>query len=147
MKQNFMFPGLLFLMASVFSGSAMDIYVSPGGTGKADGSSKYPFHTIDQARNQARNFVGKEAVTIHLEDGGIQAYPVIYRAVNTGNAIVSGGRLLSVQWAPYLESILAKVLLATMGVSILGGGIGSGIRIFKRWIKKFLPIRTCLSWI
>ncbi len=99
MKMNFKFPGILWFLASLLPLNAIDIYVTPGGTGKADGSSKYPFHTIEQAPDLARNYVGKEAVNIHLndgiyylekpltfttEDGGTQAYPVYYQAVNEG---------------------------------------------------------------
>ncbi len=120
MKMNFKFPGILWFLASLLPLNAMDIYVTPCGTGKADGSSKYPFHTIEQAPDLARNYVGKEAVNIHLndgiyylekpltfttEDGGTQAYPVYYQAVNEGKAMISGGRLLSVKWEPYREEI------------------------------------------
>jgi len=120
MMKNYKFLGLLILMGTLLPCSAKDIYVSPGGASKSDGSIKYPFHTIIQARNMARKFVGKEVVTIHLndgvyylekpvaltwEDGGTQRYPVYYRAVNEGKAFISGGRQLAVQWTSYGEGI------------------------------------------
>ena len=110
----------LFLQAFILTGSAMDIYVSPGGNGRADGTFEYPFHSIDEARQAALAHTGNESVNIWLndgiyylekpvrftwEDGGTQRYPVYYRAVNEGKAIISGGKRLSVQWSTYREGI------------------------------------------
>jgi hypothetical protein len=95
--------------------TAKDIFVSPGGNDTADGSSVFPLQSIETARKLARQFVAKEAVIIYLsdgvyyldktiafkpEDGGTKEFPIYYKAVNEGKAIVSGGKLLNVSWTP-----------------------------------------------
>ena len=111
---------VLLMWVAILPVASKDLYVSPRGTLDADGSLQSPFRTIDQARALARHLVGKEALVIHLddgiyylespivftpEDGGNQACPVYYRAVNEGKAIISGGRLLQVNWIPFREGI------------------------------------------
>ena len=60
---------LLLVLAYSLTGLAMEIYVTPGGNGKADGSFKNPLHSIEDARKMARQFLGKETVIIYLNDG------------------------------------------------------------------------------
>jgi hypothetical protein len=111
---------ILLLLTLFLSVQAKDIYVSPEGSGKADGSSEHPFRTIEEAQLASRDFVGKEEVHIWLgngiyyldkpirfthEDGGTAQYPVYYRAIQDGKAIISGGRRLELQWLPYKEGI------------------------------------------
>ncbi|MCP4311756.1 MAG: sulfatase-like hydrolase/transferase [Bacteroidetes bacterium] len=119
MRHSNFFSALILLLLA-YTGLAKDIYITPGGEGRADGSIEYPFHSIEEARVQARDFVGQEMVNIYLndgvyylerpviftwEDGGTEAFPVFYRAVNEGKALISGGELLSVQWTPYKDGI------------------------------------------
>lgn len=99
---------------------ALDLYVIPGGSGRADGSRDYPFFSIQEARNAAQIYAGKEIITIWLNDGiyylddairflpengGSLQHPVYYRAVNEGKAMISGGKKLEVQWTPYKDGI------------------------------------------
>lgn len=108
---------LILLLVGIcgFNASSKDIYVSPGGSGIADGSNKHPLHSIEDARNLARKYAGKEAVTIYLKDGiyyldkalvfasedsGTLEFPIFYKAANEGKAIVSGGKRLKVSWSP-----------------------------------------------
>jgi len=117
-RPNYFITFLLVLFA--LNGAAKDIYVSPGGEGRANGSKRYPFHSIEDARERARDFVGKEMVTIYLndgvyyldnpitftwEDGGSAEYPVYYLAVNDGKAIISGGKRLEVRWTVFKDDI------------------------------------------
>ena len=118
MRRNYIITFLLVLIS--LKGAAKDIYVSPGGEGRANGSKRYPFHSIEDARERARDFVGKEIVTIYLndgvyylekpitftwEDGGSAQYPVYYQAVNEGKAIISGGERLEVEWTDFKDGI------------------------------------------
>jgi len=99
--------------------TALDLYVSPEGAAKADGSFDHPY-TLNEARQAARSYPGGEAVNIWLmdgiyylektlvfspEDGGTQEDPVFYRALNDGKAILSGGRRLEVKWEAFRDGI------------------------------------------
>jgi len=114
------FSIFILVLSCYLSGLAKDIYVSPGGEGRADGSIEYPLHSILKARDMARKYIGNEVVNICLNDGiyyleesiqltwmdgGTKKFPVYYRAVNEGKAIISGGRRLEVQWIPFRDGI------------------------------------------
>ena len=97
------------------------IYVSPAGNDQADGSQTSPLATMSAARKLARNFAGKEAVTIHVADGvyylpetlvfepqdsGSAENQILYVAENEGGAILSGGSLLELAWQPHTDGIM-----------------------------------------
>ena len=118
MLRNYFFVFLLLLFPQGLI--AKDIYVKPGGEGRETGSKRYPYHSIEAARQRARDFAGKEVVNIYLndgvyyldttlvfspEDGGTEARPVYYRAINEGQAIISGGERLEVRWEPFQDGI------------------------------------------
>lgn len=118
MRLNCFFCFLLVLFS--LSVSAKDIYVKPGGEGRETGSKRYPYHSIEAARERTRDFIGKEVVNIYLndgvyyldktlvftwEDGGTESFPVYYRAINEGAVHLSGGDRLEVQWEPYKDGI------------------------------------------
>jgi len=99
--------------------SAVDLYVSPEGSEQADGSFGRPYK-LEQVREAASRFLGKEEVNIWLNDGmyyldealvfshidgGTREYPVYYRALHEGKAIISGGRRLDVKWETYRDGI------------------------------------------
>ena len=101
-----------FILSGAFL-SAADFYVSPGGRPGASGSNTEPFASLAEARDAAREFAGKETVTIHLADGvyylpetltlspadsGSDDHPVVYQAVNEGRAVISGGMKLELEW-------------------------------------------------
>ena len=111
---------ILLISLCTLAGKAVDIYVTPGGEGRAEGSFEHPYHSIEEAQMAARVHSGKEMVNIRLkdgiyylekpliftpEDGGTEQYPVYYRALHEGKAIISGGMQLQVEWKPYLAGI------------------------------------------
>lgn len=108
------------LLAGLSSVHAADIYVSPAGDDAATGTGDKPLGSLSAARDAARQFAGKESVTVHVADGiyylpealvfspadsGTEAAPVVYQAVNEGGAILSGGSLLSLDWKDYKDGI------------------------------------------
>lgn len=100
--------------------NAADLHVSPTGKDSNAGTEAAPFSSLSAARDAARKFAGKEAVTVHVADGvyylpealvftaadsGSEAAPVSYEAVNEGGAVLSGGSLLSLDWKEYKDGI------------------------------------------
>jgi hypothetical protein len=100
--------------------NAADIYVSPNGNDSNEGTKKKPFATILAAKNAASKYAGKELVTVHVADGvyylpetlvfkpedsGSEKFPVIYKADNEGQAVLSGGTLLNLKWGEYQDGI------------------------------------------
>ncbi|MGJ8634658.1 MAG: right-handed parallel beta-helix repeat-containing protein, partial [Luteolibacter sp.] len=99
---------------------AADIHVSPTGDDGNPGTGDSPLVSLSAARDMAREFAGKEAVTIHVADGiyylpetlvlspgdsGSESAPFVYKAVNEGGAILSGGSELDLTWEPYEDGI------------------------------------------
>jgi len=99
---------------------ALDLYVSPAGKDSNSGTEGAPLATLAAARDAARKVVGKEAVTIHVGNGvyhlpetlvftpadsGSTEFPVVYRALNEGRAVLSGGSELKLDWKPYRDGI------------------------------------------
>lgn len=99
---------------------AADFYVAPTGSDSNSGAKDSPFQSISAARDAVREVLGKQKVTIHLADGiyylpetlvftpadsGTEEFPVIYRALNEGKAVVSGGTKLKLNWRPYRDGI------------------------------------------
>ncbi|WP_430931209.1 PDZ domain-containing protein [Saccharicrinis sp. 156] len=111
----------LILIAFVFNvAQAADIYVSTKGSDSNKGTKKKPFATLLAAKNAAQKYAGKESVTIHVQDGvyylsetlvfepkdsGSEKYPILYKAINEGGAVLSGGTMLELTWKPYLDGI------------------------------------------
>jgi hypothetical protein len=48
---------------------AAEFHVSPAGKDSNPGSAEAPFASLSKARDAARKVAGKEAVTVHVEDG------------------------------------------------------------------------------
>jgi len=103
----------VFGYATVCAQSA-EFYVSPAGSDMAAGNRAAPFRTLEQARDAARPFCGKEPVTVWLHDGiysiektiefdtrdsGTAENPVIYKAVPGETPVISGGEKLT-GWQP-----------------------------------------------
>lgn len=108
---------LLLIQASSFSA---DFYVSPNGIDANSGSESEPLASFAAARNAARKYVGKEAVTVHVADGtyylpatlvftpedsGSKDHPVLYAAQTEGGAVLSGGSELKLSWEPHEAGI------------------------------------------
>jgi len=99
---------------------ALELHVAPNGNDANPGTDAKPLATLAAARDAARKVAGKEAVTIHVGDGiyhlpetlvftpadsGSAKFPVVYRAVNEGRAVLSGGSELKLNWKPYRDGI------------------------------------------
>ena len=123
---RFLFPvAVLSACLNVSPASAVEFFVSPGGSDTASGTQGAPFATISRARKAASSFAGKQDLTIFLRggdyylpetvvftaaDSGSVAHPVVYRAFNNETPAISGGVRLDLQWEPYKDGIMrAKV--------------------------------------
>ena len=99
---------------------ALDLHVSAAGKDANPGTEGAPLATLAAARDAARKVAGKEAVTIHVGDGvyhlpetlvftpadsGSTEFPVVYRAVKEGRAVLIGGSELKLNWKPYRDGI------------------------------------------
>jgi hypothetical protein len=119
------------ILAAIWQVHAADMHVSPDGRDRNPGTSAAPFRTLAAARDAARKFAGKEAVTIHVADGfydlpetlvftprdsGTAQHPVTWRAANEGKAVLSGGRKLKLDWKPWRDGIMMATTPA--GISI-----------------------------
>ncbi|CAA6691311.1 FIG01093541: hypothetical protein [Lentimonas sp. CC11] len=124
MKQLFSFKNsalkLLCVLAIPSISQAADIYVSTQGTDSNSGTKSAPVASLAAAQNLVRTVAGKEAVTVHVEDGiyylpetlvftpedsGATQAPIIYKAENEGKAVLSGGSQLDLTWQPYQGGI------------------------------------------
>ena len=91
---------------------AAEIHVAPDGNDANPGTRDAPLQSLAAARDAARRFAGKEAVTVHVADGvyylpetlvftpadsGTEDHPVTYLAENEGGAVLSGGTKLRAQ--------------------------------------------------
>ena len=119
-KKPLFFTGLFAALAISGHALALDLYVSPAGKDANPGTEAAPLASLAAARDAARKVVGKEAVTIHVGDGiyhlpetlvlapadsGSAEFPVVYRAVNEGRAVLSGGSELKLDWKPTRDGI------------------------------------------
>ena len=106
--------------ALAVSAHGLDLHVSPAGKDTNPGTEAAPLASLAAARDAARKVAGKEAVTVHVGDGvfhlpetlvftpadsGSAEFPVVYRAVNEGRAILSGGSELKLDWKPTRDGI------------------------------------------
>jgi len=108
------------------AGRAGEFYVAPGGDDANPGTLAKPFATLARAQQAARPAAGRAAVTVWLRagtyylpealvftaaDSGTQAAPVVYRAYEQEEPVISGGlRLTNLKWTPYKDGIMqAKV--------------------------------------
>ena len=109
---------VLLNMACTTNGT--DLYVSSEGSDTNNGTKDKPFATLSAAKNAARKYAGKQLVTVHVEDGiyylpetltfqpedsGTEEFPVLFKAVNEGKAILSGGTQLNLSWKPFKDGI------------------------------------------
>ena len=117
---NFSIFALSLLLLSPISVNATDIYVASTGSDTNSGAVDAPLQSLAAAREAARAFAGKEAVTIHVADGvyylpetlvfkaadsGTKDFPIAYRAANEGAAVLSGGSTLDLQWTAFKNGI------------------------------------------
>jgi hypothetical protein len=110
------------VMAFALTGQAFafDLHVAPAGNDTNPGTEAAPLATLAAARDAVRKVAAKEAVTVHVGDGtyhlpetlvftpadsGSAEFPVVYRAVNEGRAVLSGGSELKLEWKPFRDGI------------------------------------------
>ena len=100
---------------------AVDLYVSPAGSDALVGTTQAKsVASLAKARDLARPYAGKTAVTVHVADGvyylpetltfasqdsGSEKNPVVYKADNEGGAVLSGGSKLELKWQSYRDGI------------------------------------------
>ena len=100
---------------------AVDLYVSPAGSDAFVGTTQAKsVASLAKARDLARPYAGKTAVTVHVADGvyylpetlifasqdsGTATHPIVYRADNEGGAVLSGGSKLELDWTAYQAGI------------------------------------------
>jgi hypothetical protein len=114
--------------------TAADLHVSPLGNDSHPGTAAAPLATLAAARDSARRFAGKEAVTIHVADGvyylpetlvvtpadsGTVDFPVTWKAEHEGKAILSGGMKLALEWKPFREGIYQAATPAGLSIDQL----------------------------
>ena len=93
---------------------ATELYVSPSGNDEANGTQAAPLATVTEAQKRMRAAGAADGGTVYLEDGvyylsdtlvfepqdsGSEGKPVVYKALNEGGAVLSGGILLELEWA------------------------------------------------
>jgi hypothetical protein len=113
---------------------AAELYVSPAGKESSPGTSAAPLKNLAAARDAARKFAGKEAVTIHVADGihylpetlvftatdsGSEKFPIVYQSVNEGKAVLSGGLKLDLKWQAQADGIFKAATLAGLAIDQL----------------------------
>ncbi|MGJ8592759.1 MAG: right-handed parallel beta-helix repeat-containing protein [Aquaticitalea sp.] len=120
MKRH-LFLLVYFLLTSVLMlAQSVELYVSPNGADSNTGTKNKPLETFAAAQLKTRTFAGKQAVTVYFDDGvyylpetiifkpedsGTEKFPIIYRAKNEGEAVLSGGLKLELVWKSYRDGI------------------------------------------
>jgi hypothetical protein len=115
----------LTILLTSFKPAIKDIFVSNNGNDNGTGTKESPVKTLDRAKELSASFKGKTAVNIILNDGiyylantlvlnennsGTKDYPITYRALHEGKAIISGGKELSLIWKLFKNGIyIAKI--------------------------------------
>jgi hypothetical protein len=102
---------------------AAELFVSPAGSDSNPGTKNNPLQTPVGARDMVRasGKLGKEPVTVSFlpgtyymteslgfgpEDSGTEKAPVVYRSLEEGKAVFSGGVKLKLEWQSYRDGIL-----------------------------------------
>lgn len=99
---------------------ATELYVSPDGNDSNSGSKASPVASLQRAKALARSKAGQSPVQVNVADGvyylpetlvfepgdsGSKSNPVIYRSINEGGAVLSGGSKLDLDWTVYKDGI------------------------------------------
>ncbi|MGJ8653882.1 MAG: signaling protein [Opitutaceae bacterium] len=106
--------------ACVSNATATELYVSPDGNDSNNGSKASPVASLQRAKQLVRSHAGQSPIQVNVADGvyylpetlvfdsgdsGNQEHPVIYRSINEGGAILSGGSKLDLKWTAYKDGI------------------------------------------
>lgn len=110
----------LLLITPFVSLHAATFHIDPSGSDANPGTKEKPFSTLARAQVAARQFAGREAVTVFLHggtyyldaalifsaaDSGTKNAPVRYEAAPGEKPVVSGGVKLNPAWTPYKDGI------------------------------------------
>jgi len=102
--------------------TAQTIYVSPEGNDKNPGTREKPLATFTKAKLEARKFSRNKTVDVIFEkgiyylpesliftpeDGRNENAKITYKSKNEGEAIISGGSLLNLEWKMQADGIFA----------------------------------------
>jgi len=165
---------ILFASAAAFvEARASEIFVATDGSDSNPGTLEKPFATFQRAQRDARKVAGREAVTVLVregtyylpqtliftaEDSGTKAAPVIYRAYQKEEPVLSGGvRLKNLKWEPYQGGIMqARVPagFATDQVFVNGQqqpmarypNFNPNERYFNGWAKDAFSSQRAARW-
>ena len=110
------------LLAGAVVCQAGSYYVAPGGSDANPGTLERPFATIKRAQEEVRKSAGREASSVFIRagvyylsetlvftnaDSGTKSAPVVYRAYENEQPVISGGILLKgLKWEPYKDGIM-----------------------------------------
>ncbi|MEN8735438.1 MAG: PDZ domain-containing protein [Lentimonas sp.] len=97
-----------------------ELYVSPDGKDSNRGTKASPVVSLQRAKELARSTAGKNSVQVNVADGvyylpetlvfeshdsGTETNPIVYRSINEGGAVLSGGSKLDLKWSAYKDGI------------------------------------------
>ena len=119
-----------------FSIHAADFYVSPDGSDLNPGSAVAPFQSLAHAQEQVRqsSAFGRSSITVHVregiyylpepwvfgpEDSGTETAPIVYRAEEGSEVVLSGGIRLALDWKPFRDGIYEATTPADLEIDQL----------------------------
>ena len=112
----------------------VEIYLAPDGDDAAKGTRENPVKSIEKARELAAMAIGQQEVHVIFLDGiyylpdpvvfnsehsGNRKNPVVFRAANEGQAVISGGARLQPEWEPYKDGIYKAQLVENVAIDQL----------------------------
>ncbi len=119
----------LFALFSVTIITAQTIYVSPTGNDKNPGTHAKPVHTFAKAQELARKLPSKKGVEVVFAAGTYYLPKTVvltsadngfvYRSETEGAAVLSGGKLLNLNWKPYKSGIYEASMPTDMDIDQL----------------------------
>jgi len=127
---------LSYILLASTAADAATFYISPTGSDSQDGSITNPFKTLDRALQAARlvsaeskdiifrdgNYSFNQAQEITAADSGTATHPLIIRAENEGQAILSAGITLSgLSWTSHSGGIMQTTIPAGLDLNAIAG--------------------------
>ena len=94
--------------------------MSPAGDDSASGAEKSPLKSLAEAQKRVAQNGASKGATVLVADGiyylpetikfspsdsGSEGKPVVYKAINEGKAVLSGGMLLDLEWSEWKDGI------------------------------------------
>lgn len=152
--------------------TAGTLFVSPTGDDANPGTLAKPFATLARAQSVARALRSGESVTVYLrggtyylpeplvftaEDSGTAKAPIIWRAWQDEQPVVSGGQRLHLKWEPFRDGIMkARVPAGTSTDQLFVNGqrqilarypnYDPNVRIFNGYSKDAFSPERAARW-